>query len=185
MLKVKGIALKSTINYIKSKLKPEELIAFEGSLSLNCRDFFHLPVLSAEWYEANSLVEIMVKIPEFLKRKPEEVWWEIGRYSCDDGLNTVYKIFYKLGSPEFIIKRAAQVWSNYYSEGNFFVVSHSLNSAHVQIKDISLPHPALCTRISGWMERAIELSGGKNVVLRHTLCKFQKQIIEEWKANWD
>ncbi len=184
MLKIKGIAIKSTINYIKSKLKPEELSNFENILSIEAKNLFISSILSSDWYEVNFFVEIMSRVPEIVKRDSYQVWWEMGRFSCEDGLSTVYKLFYKFGSPEFIIKRAAQVWSNYYSEGIFFVVSHSFNYAHVQIKDISFPHPALCIRISGWMERAIELSGGKNVILRHTLCKFQKQIIEEWKASW-
>lgn len=184
MLQIKGIALKSTINYIKLKLKEEGFLKFKKELSADAQSIFGTPILSSNWYDVNLLVEIMSKVPEILKREPKEVWWEMGRYSCEDGLNTVYKIFYKLGSPEFIIKRAGQVFNNYYSQGNFFVVSHSLSSAQVQIKDFPIPHPCICTRISGWMERAIELSGGKNVLVKHSLCIFQKQTVEEWKANW-
>lgn len=184
MLEIKGLALKSTINYIKMKLDSENFQRFSNILSENSKNLLNSTILSSKWYDASLLVEIMSKIPEILKRNPTEVWWEMGRHSCEDGLNTVYKIFYKLGSPEFIIKRASQVFSNYYSEGNFFVVSHSLSNAHVQIKDVNFPHPCICTRISGWMERAIELSGGKNVLVKHSLCIFQKGIFEEWKATW-
>ncbi|MEJ5166496.1 MAG: hypothetical protein WHV67_05660 [Thermoanaerobaculia bacterium] len=184
MLNIKGIALKSTINYIRLKLDREAFLKFKEELSAGSKNIFETSVLSSSWYDINLLVEIMSKIPEILKRDPKEVWWEMGRHSCEDGLNTVYKIFYKLGSPEFIIKRASQVFNNYYSQGDFFVVSHSLNSAQVQIKNFPLPHPCICTRISGWMERAIELSGGKNVSVKHSLCIFQKASLEEWKANW-
>lgn len=185
MLKIKGTALKSTINYIKLKLNDEEKLKFRTLLSEPSRELLDSTVLSGNWYDVSFMIEFMSKIPEILKKDPKEIWWEMGRHSCDDGLSTIYKIFYKLGNPEFIIKRAAQVWNNYYTEGDFFVVSHSLNGAHVQIKNVSFPHISLCTRISGWMERAMELSGGNNVKLRHSLCKFQSGAVEEWKANWD
>lgn len=184
MLQIKGTALKSTLNYIKIKLNEEERKKFKTILSELSRNIFDNPILSGNWYDINLLVEIMSKVVEIIKRDPKEVWWEMGRHSCDDGLSTVYKIFYKLGNPEFIIKRAGHVWNNYYTEGEFFVVSHSFNSAHIKIKNISFPHICICTRISGWMERAMELSGGRNVVLKHSLCKFQGSELEEWKASW-
>ncbi len=184
MLKIKGTAIRATINYIKLNLNEEQIRNLKNLLLPDSLNFFEKPIISNEWYNVEPLIDIMDKVPNILKKENKKVWWEMGRHSCEDGLTTVYRVFYKLGSPEFILKRASTVWNNYYSEGIFYIISHSTNLAHVQIREISFPHPCLCTRISGWMERAIEISGGRNVILKHTLCKFQGGNVEEWKANW-
>lgn len=183
MLKIKGIAILSTINFLKKSIGEEGYKNFLRNLSVQTQDILN-NIKADEWYDIRILVELNEASLRFFKND-KEIWKEIGRHSCEYSFSTIYKIYNDLASPEFIIKRSAQIWNDYYSEGKFKIVSQTQNSACVQVRDVNLVHPSVCIRITGWVEKALELAGAKNINLKHTLCRFSGSILEEWKAKWD
>ena len=112
------------------------------------------------------------------------MYWLMGRQGSDDALTTVYRIFYRLGSPSFIIQRAPLVWKNYYSEGTFVVPKVTAVSAVARVTDLCMPHQGVCTRISGWIQRTMEHSGGREVRVVHPQCTLAGGPHEEWDVNW-
>lgn len=185
MLKQKGTAMKSTVKYIQEKLEGERLAAFTQGLPEELRTLFAKPVFASEWYEAVPMTHLMEHFAKFLGRPVHEVYWDMGRKSSDDGLTTVYKIFIRLGSPEYIIRKAPYVWTTYYSEGAFDTKLTPPNGALLTLNGCRIPHEAICIRVGGWMQRTIEHSGGKNCTVEHVSCTLQGAAVEEWKVVWE
>ncbi len=180
---IKGTAVKSTLSYIRERLGNRES-EFLATLPEEFRPLMTQSILVSGYYEALGVGEIMERCANFLGVPTGKFYLECGQASADFGLNTVYRIFLKLGSPEYIIKKAPLVWRSYYSQGNFEVLQSSPVTATVRIVDGDLPHPAICGRIEGWMARTMELSGGKNVAMTHVRCSFKGDDCEEWKGQW-
>jgi len=62
----------------------------------------------------------------------------------------VYKIFFKVGSPEFIISRAARVFSSYYDTGELRIAESGPGRAVAELVGFEGGAPQFCERIFGW-----------------------------------
>jgi hypothetical protein len=185
MLKQKGTALKATVKYVQEKLDKAARESFIAGLPEGLAGYFRKPAFATEWYPADDMADLMVRLARHTGRPEREVAWEIGRHSSDEGLNTVYKIFIRLGNPEFIIRKAAYVWNTYYSEGVFEVELTPPRRAVLTLKGCRMPHETLCMRVAGWMQRTLEHSGGKNVRVDHAACTLQGRDVEEFIVSWE
>lgn len=185
MLMQKGTAMKSTVKYIQDKLEGVRLQMFIAGLPEELQVFFNKTLFASEWYPAVPMADLMEHFGRFYGGPASELYWDIGRHSSDDGLNTVYKIFIKLGSPEYIIRKAPYVWTTYYSEGAFETRLTPPKGAVLTLKNCRIPHEAICVRVGGWMQRTLEHSGAKDPKVHHAACTLQGQEQEEWAVSWD
>ena len=111
--------------------------------------------------------------------------------TAENAFTGVYRIFLKVGSPEFIISKASRMFGNYFQnlpDETFRVLGSSSKSAHIAMDRFTGGHPDFCRRLDGYFERLVELSGGKNVRLAHILCAFNTSPPGdhcEWKGYWE
>jgi hypothetical protein len=83
-----------------------------------------------------------------------------------------------------MLKFTIQVWSNYYSEGKMVLVDGGPHSAHLRLEGIRTADEAMCYRVTGWLERALELAGAKDIHMMHEACVLKGGEACEWKAVW-
>ena len=98
----------------------------------------------------------------------------MGRFAAKANLPTLYRIFYALGSPAFIIGRAVRVWDVHYDSGRITAEVQKTGSterATLTLRNFATPHRAHCLSVLGWAERSIELSGGKLIEAEETTCR--------------
>jgi len=183
-MKVKGSALRSTLNYLREHFTADQVRRILERIPAEHRVSAEKPVLISSWYEADLLYALMHAMAAEVTVDPREFYRTLGRQSCDDGLNTVYKIFFKVGTPSFMLKFTIQVWSNYYSEGKMVLVEGGTHSAHLRLEGIRTADEAMCYRVTGWLERALELSGGHGIHMAHETCVRSGGAACEWKAIW-
>ncbi|HZS36786.1 MAG TPA: hypothetical protein VFF06_08170, partial [Polyangia bacterium] len=109
--------------------------------------------------------------------------YEIGRYACDVNLTTLYRIFFRIGSVPFIIRRAAAAWRVNYDRGEMQVVAQSDDGVHLRVAGVPAPHRAHCLSVKGWIVRAAEISGGDvfQIVER---CKLLGDAECELELRW-
>ena len=184
-MKVKGSALRSTMNFLREHYPPPAIERILNGLPEEDRKILTPPILVSSWFPAETLCRLAHALEKETAGDPEELFLRLGKQSCEDGLNTIYRIFFQVGTPSFIIKRVTQVWSNYYDAGKMVLVSSTSNTVHVRLEGAHLPDSAMCTRITGWMIRSLELSGGRRIALEHTSCIHRGGHDCEWKADWD
>jgi hypothetical protein len=99
-------------------------------------------------------------------------------------LTAFYKIFFRFGSPKFIIDRASQVFSTYYPEGELHVADSSANRCVLHLIRFRQPHRVIEMNIGGWMDGALELMGKKNRTVRITKRMTAGDRITEFDATW-
>ncbi len=90
----------------------------------------------------------------------------IYEYIADQSLNKIYKIFFSLTSPSFVIKNYPKLWDKFFNTGKVEVPL--VEKGHAVLKFV-LPEVFLdwlTPACFGYSKKAVEMGGGRDVMLR-------------------
>lgn len=184
MAKVKGTAIQSSLRYVRERFGEEALQAVLAALpTADSADLSG--ALASSWCPMESLLRFMQEARSQLGPREPDLLRNMGRASCDYGVTGVYKIFFKVGSPEFIISRATRVFSSYYDTGRIAVVDSRDGRAVVEVTGLEGSTPEFCERIYGWMSRTLELAGAKGLKSAHSLCVHRGDPVCRFEGDWE
>jgi predicted hydrocarbon binding protein len=184
MAKVKGSALAARLNFLRDQCTPEQQEQVKALLPAELTRQMGLGVFASQWYPLQHLVDLSRAIDQVKGRGDGALILEMGRQSAHEAVRGIYRIFFKIGSPEFVIQRAAQVWSRYYDSGQLEV--EVLGKGHVQVRlcDFDTPMHEHCLSVSGWIRGMLEASGGKSVETTIVQCRKQGARACGFEARW-
>ncbi len=185
MPQVKGTAVQSSLRYVGERFGQETLARIVGRLERPDREVLGQAILPSSWYPMSAFLHFMQEARRELGPKDPELLRQMGRASCDYGMTTVYRVFFKLGSPEFVIGRASGVFSSYYDTGSVRIVERGPGLAIVELADFDGAGPEFCERLHGWMERILELAGARNVRSAHSSCVHRGGAVCRFEGRWD
>lgn len=184
MARVKGTAVLASVAYLRERLGEAKYAELLALLSPEARATLQGTVLPSGWYELSHLVELMKRTEVQLPRGARSLAWEMGRYSAESGLKTVYKIFFRVADVSFILKKVTQVFSNYYDRGTLEAKSFDAHSASIILRNFDQPSAYFCDRLLGWMERTVEMTGAKRVRMTHPRCMARGDDVCEYRGEW-
>jgi len=141
-------------------------------------------LLIGQWYPFDAYVAMLRAIDDTFGKGDNRLIVELGKFSAENGLSSIYKVFLKAGSPNFIISRASSIWSSYYEPGEMKVKKNDPGHAVVQLIGWPKPKKEHCERVRGWIIRAIEMSGGKGVTVLETKCQCKGADHCEYELRW-
>ena len=183
-METKGIAIIPMCDYVKKSFanRYEEWL---NSLSPESRQIMANP-LPGVWYHLQpSIIEPTQQICRLFFNGDKKGAWQIGRHSADYSLHGIYAIFVKFGSPSFIIKRGTKIMTQYYNPSELVMAAEKDNEVIVHVTRFDNPNHLVEMRIGGWMERAIEVSGQKNVKVTITPSMAGGDRLTEFVVNWN
>ena len=181
---VKGTAVISTIRFIKEEFGEEGLAKVAKRLGTEDQSRMESVVLASAWYPVSFLLALMrAAKAEFGGAMPDLIT-RMGRASADYAHTTVYKLVFKVGSTQWIISKASAIFSNYYDQGKMVVTESGEGFANIELRDFGEPAPEFCERIAGWTVRNFELTGAKDVELRHVACTSKGAKVCRFEGTW-
>ena len=179
---LKGAALKSSIKFLTEKFGAEKYAEILAALPIEDQIVIR-NALPHHWVPVQSMVNLMHTAAKKTGRDARELAFELGQFSAEDGLTTIYKLFFKVGSPEFILGRAAKVWRNFYDASDM-TLHHSVpGHVNVRISGMPLKDEVFCQRIRGWLHKATLMMGYQPEVA-HPLCTFKGDPYCEYAIDW-
>lgn len=184
MTNVKGTAFQSTLRFIEERFGADGLQQVLGRLTPEERRPIEGGVLASSWYPFPLLLRLMRLTREHSGDRVPDLYREMGRASADYAVTTVYKIFFKVGSPQFIIQAGAFVFKTYYDTGELKTVVSEKGHAALELVGFQDPAPEFCERLQGWMQRTLELSGGNDLRLLHPLCASKGDPLCRFEGWW-
>jgi len=184
MARVKGTAIVASMRYVTERFGQGALTALLRELPEEYRREFEAGILVSTWYPMALFLRFMQEAEKRHGTAEPDLVRRMGRASAEYGLKTVYKIFFKVGSPEFIIRRSARVFGSYYDTGSLKVLETSRGRALLELEGFE-GAPQFCDRILGWMERTVELAGAKNLRPSHQLCIHRGDAVCRFEGIWD
>lgn len=182
---VKGTAVLGTIRFIKETFKEEGFAKVKARLSTEDRQRLDDVVLSSAWYPVSFLLAVMRAAKQEFGAGMPDIITRIGRASADYAHTTVYKLVFKIGSPQWIISKASPIFSSFYDHGQMVITESGKGFANVELREFGEPAPEFCERIAGWCVRTFELSGAKNVQLNHVSCVCSGGKVCRFEGTWD
>jgi len=185
MAQVKGTAVQSSMRYVQERFGEGALAGVIEALPEADRKAFGHGALASSWYGMDAFLRFMQEAERQLGTQEPDVVRRMGRASCDYGVTTVYRIFFKVGSPEFIISRAARVFSSYYDSGELRIAESGPGRAVAELVGLEGGAPQFCERIFGWMQRTLELAGAKGLRSAHSSCVHRGDAVCRFEGTWD
>ena len=185
-MKVKGIAIATIPLFIQERFGEGGFNRWINALTPEARKVYQASVLASVWYPLReSLIEPLRKMCDLFYAGDLKGAHEAGRFSADYSLKGIYKIFVKLGSPESMVRRAGSILPMYYTPSEMKVVESRKGQGIVQIIKFQDMDQVLESRIAGWMERALEVSGGKHLNIKITRSLTNGDSVSEFLATWE
>ena len=130
------------------------------------------------------MIEPTKKICELFYNRSLKGASECGRFSAEYGLKGIYKILVKLCSPEVLIKKANTILTSYYKPSKLEIAEQRKGYTVVHITHFPESDSYVEYRIAGWMERAIEICGCRNVNVNITSSLTNNDPYTEYKISW-
>lgn len=184
-MEVKGTSVRS-IHEFMDKFHPLRKQDWLNALSPESRKIMGGLLFSNNWYPLKlSLTEPMKVISRlFYGNDDVKTARTMGKFSADVALSGTYRFFVQFGSPKFIIERAGRVFTTYFQPSEIVVINAQKNSLLVHVTKFPESDTIIEENIAGWMERALEISGCKQVKALVTKSMAKGQPITEFTITW-
>lgn len=163
MVELKGSLLSVRFDYLAAKASSEQRQQVLAALSPELRQVTEQGFLSVKWYPFVYFVELAGTIDRVLGNGDGTMLVDMGHFAAHAVFRGIYRFFVRLGSVEFVIKRAANVWRQFYTVGSLATERDGKNSVIITLHDFPEPNEELLRSLQGWFSGTAEVSGEKNV----------------------
>jgi hypothetical protein len=159
-MQVKGTSLIATEKFIRHQFGSEGYERFLQSLPQGSKALFSSTVLSPNWYPIeDAFYRPMQAVCDLFYGGKASGARDMGHFSALDALKGVYKVFARIASVDFVLKKTANIFATYYQPGKMEVAERGDRRIILRMTGIDLPHLLLEERICGYLEGALEVCG--------------------------
>lgn len=181
--KVKGSAVTSRVRYIREHADEAVYQSIKEQLAPAHRALLDTGILPHAWVPFELFVDLNVNADAVLGTGDLSLCREMGRFGATVTLPTLYRIFLRLGSVGFILRKASRLWSVHYDSGALEVEMGD-HRARLTIRDLDTPHRAHCLSVTGWAEGAGSLTGAKMDRAEETRCRTRGDPACQIEVAW-
>ncbi len=184
MSKIKGSTILSRLKYAEVKGSPQMKQMVIDKLSPELQKQIEIGILMAAWYPFDYYAQLHRVIDQVMGTGDSKLLLDVGKYSAELAVQGVTKIFFKLGSVEFIIKRAAAVWRQHYTSGIMVPEFTEPKKVIFYIREFEEDSKEMMITVAGWIKRTGELSGCKNVTVSYKKYPENNAITYQYLLTW-
>jgi hypothetical protein len=185
-MEIKGTAVASIMDYVKSNF-PENFNDWLSELPDDSKKIFTDLIDPTKWYPIQEAAIAPTRIigdlffdGDYIKASRES-----GKHSAQKALTGIYKIFVKGSSTSYIVERASRIFSTFYRPCEMTIKSKIKNTVVLQISNMNINDEVVEYRIIGWIQRAMEISGARNVICKILLSVARGDATTEIEIRWD
>jgi hypothetical protein len=181
---VKGSALTSRILWVSLNHGKTGVARLAAAAGAELAALIEDGVVRSTWYPFDLFVELNQQIDRLFGTGDLALVKELGRYGADANLTTIYRLFFKVGTVQWILARASRLWGLHYDAGRMIVRAPGGREVELELVDYDTPHRTHCLSVEGWIERSVELSGGKEVRLDELSCRARGDDRCRMRVRW-
>ncbi len=166
--KQKGVSFVNVRTFVVSKYGDKAWQQVMDHLSAPDREVIHASV-AVGWYEVGLFARLLRSVDSVCGNGDLGLMREVGAWEVSQDFNRVMKIFLRVLSPAQAFKAEARLWRHFQDSGTWKTTRAS-GGMDSELLDWEVDE-ALCVELSGYLERLIEYTGGKNVTVKHPACR--------------
>ncbi len=185
MMQVKSDAMLSLPIFIVKKYGKDGFNKWRNALLPEAKNVYSYPIKKGEWHPLRKMmIEPTQLICDLFYNKSLKGAADCGRFSADIGLKGISKLLVKLSNPKIIINKASKIMPTYYRPSKIEVIESSEGYGIARITQFPESDSYIEYRIAGWMERALEISGCRNVNINITRTLTKGDPYTEYRITW-
>ncbi len=141
--------------------------------------------IAIEWVPVAEVVEFVGHADRLLSTGTGKLAEEAGEVGARAGLRSpLLRAAFYLAKPEFLMRRAAGIWSQYCDRGEMHVRSFDARSATLELTGADETHVIFCALLTGWFRHIARATGIVNPVVRHAECRARDDARCFWDLRW-
>lgn len=156
-----------------------------AALSPSDRALFQQKIIPIMWLNYDAFLRYLFTADKVLGKGDHSLVTASAQYTARNHFSGMYRFFISLASPHFVIKRASQVWRQYFDVGQMEVLDVQDKSSTVKLTgfpDIPLHHDLSHTP---FIEEILRMSSAKNPRGKHPKCMARKDDACVWEFTWE
>jgi len=171
-LYLRGTAVDATRRFIFKRRDHPDWDRFWEQLTPDQRHAMEGNVRPKQWYLVPDHAAVLALAAQHLAPDEQETFLtDIGRFVMDDGVTTIYRMFFRVISPSFVIRLSSLFWFQFYKGSKLKILHRERKRVQAVVVDASFCSVPLCHTIKGGMLAALENAGARRVVVDHHACK--------------
>ncbi|WP_394842597.1 hypothetical protein LZC95_36705 [Pendulispora brunnea] len=183
MVHVRASAIRARLDWVRTQRGPEHVEPIFAAL-----DRHELAIRAAVtpnlWVPFDAYIALNIELDRRFGTGDLALCRVLGRYTAEVNLPTIYRIFYKIGTPTYILTKVAAVWTSHYDSG-----SASMRiipgGCVVSVENFGTPHRCHCNAVLGWMEQTVIITGARLNDARESACRLRGAKACEFEILYD
>ncbi len=149
---VSGRAFLGLIRHVKEKWGAQELAEVVTEAGPGTQRVFDSRILHSGSYGYDAYVQFLTALERRYGKWNPDFARELGQASGVRDINTVFRIYLALASPERLIRSCSKVWPSYYENaGQMEAITWAPEDTRVRISGFPQMAPIHCRLMEGWM----------------------------------
>jgi hypothetical protein len=185
-MQVSGKVLIQMPKFITKHFGKEGLDRWLEAISVEAHRVFIFSIKTSDWFPMQeTLIKPLANIAQlFYNWDIKAAAWDLGRFSADASLKNVYKIFIKLGSTQLFFNKSSEFLTSSYRPCSVEIVDIKDNGGIFRITEFPEMDKAIEYRISGWVQRALEINGRKDIKIEIPKSITDFKPYSEFHVSW-
>lgn len=163
----RGVNFLLARDYVRETAGPDTWDRALGRLTPAHRAVWELPLLPIGTYDFEAFKALAAAAAAERGATSDADLAAMYEYIADRSLSTLYKVFFRLANPAFVVANFPKLWDRFFTAGRVQVplAEHERARLHFTVPDVFLDW--LTPACLGYATRAVELAGGRSVAVRH------------------
>ncbi len=180
--RVKGAMVRAHLQFVRDRLGEETLARTIATLSAPVAEEVD-GILVSTWCKFESLVALDLAIARVTGRDARELMRELGRYSAQINLSTLYRAFHRDDIHEFL-RHSATLHRQFQDFGVCAYQQLNDTSGRVTIREAACFSPTYCASEAGYLEQVIAIHGGTSASVSESACQCANDDHCSFELRW-
>lgn len=181
---IKGASVLDSVRAIRRRSGDEAFDKLVDGLDDEAKAMFRGDIVASSWYPLDPFVRFLEADIRETAGGNEVVLVERTEQLIEKQLRGIYRIFVRLGSPEFVLKRISVVHMTYYNGVLVETTSLTPGRAVLRYTGFERRHRLVGYAIIGFFKKALEISGAKDVKASWTIPIGDPKGYAELAVTW-
>ncbi len=184
-MKVRGNVVNSIDSFVKNNF-PDGYEHWKSKLPKETRDLM-ANVVGKKWYPVQEGVLTPTRhlVDNFYEGNVQKGAWESGEHSAEVALKGIYKVFVVISTPSYLMKRASRILPTFYDPSLLEITQSGDKYMSIDIMQLPVNEEIIEYRIGGWMQRALEICGCKNVKVMVPIQLSNNDSVTRFDIAWE
>ena len=184
--KISGNTVNSARKFAQRRRGAPGYDEFLDSLTEQERSMYEAPIRRGDWFDVPTYAAVLAKAAAHLAPDQQDDFLiEGGRFVVDDGVNTLYRAFFAIARPSFVLRGSAMLWRTFFRGSRLVVDSSTRRSVSARVEGGAFCSRGLCMTILGGMMSSLTHGGARGLAVDHHSCRTETGATDcEFSFSW-